>query len=453
MADLLTLDQALKLWRVPEALTKRRKYFDATHAVDELLRPRIDGRAKTQDKMNWVRYIVQRHVGFLTSRQVSYLPVGEDRSGVAALSALYRQQHLAENDAHLLTDAILYGYGIELLTMQGATKAPLLTATDALEWCPVRDEYNQLVAAVRCVSLPAGTRHECEMLKEARAVWTLYTDKEIIRFDQVKNAQGGLMIRELTRESHSWGAVPVIEYNAMRGRTSFISDALLRKCDNYDVSRSSLVDDIKHNVDALLVTEGVDYQALLEKDEHGRSVLEKLKAVGLFPLPKDAKANYLQRTVDIEKFRFDQKTTRAEIHLMGCVPDLDETIAGNEGTITSISGVALKLMFHLMIEQSAEFARNFERGLRRRIELLDGLKGFGQPEIGDVAIHMNHNLPFADTEMLQYLGNLAGLLSREDRLRLLPFVDDPRAAAERAAAESPKPVDRASSTTLEGSDA
>lgn len=452
MAIDLTLKEAAGLFPPPPDLLDRHAYYHGKHTVPELTAPRIDGRRKTQDKMTWVRYIVQRHVGFLTSRPVTYLPVGDDRTGVDTLAALYRQRNLAENDGALLSDAILYGYAVEVLAMRG-TGFPSLVATPALEWRLVHDDLGAVVAAVRCVKISKGSWHEGKMLAADTDLFTLYTDSEVVRFDRTKGDNGAMVERELTRAKHEWGVVPVVEYRALASGRSFISDALLRKCDNYDVSRSSLVDEIKYNVDALLVTEGVDYQQLLEKDEHGRSVLEKLKAVGLFPLPKDAKASYLQRTLDVEKFRFDQKATRAEIHLMGCLPDLDETIAGNEGTITSISGVALKLMFHLMLEQAAEFSRNFSRGLRARIELLDRLAQFGRPAIGDVEIQLNQNLPFADTEMLQYLPNLDGLLSREDRLRLLPFVPDARAAADRAAAETPLPVDRASSTTLEGSDA
>jgi SPP1 family phage portal protein len=428
-------DKIAGLWLDDPAITKRSQYFHATHTVADLVAPRIDGRAKTQDKTNWVRYIIQRHAGFLTSRPVTYLPSGDDpRDGVNYLAKIYRERNLAANDGHLLSDALLYGKGIELFTMQG-TGTPIIRACDATEWRIIRDESLEIVAALRRTEIQKGTYYRGALLAANRVVFTVYTDSEIIRYETAKDAIGKSTMREFDREPHKWGVVPVVEYTALRNGESFISDALLRKCDNYDISRSALIDDIKHNVDALLVTEGIDYTQLLEKDDHGRSVLEKLKAVGLLPLPKDAKASYLQRVVDIEKFRFDQKTTRAEIHLMGCLPDLDETIAGNDGTITSISGVALKLMFQLMLEQSAEFSRNFERGLRRRIELIDIPMRFDAPKIGDVQIQMNSSLPFADTEFLQYLPNLDGLLTREDKLRLLPFVTDPGGASERYEAE------------------
>lgn len=432
-------------WR-RDQMEKIRLYFQGKNRIPELETLRLDGREKSKVKTNWTKYAAGLHTGFLTSHPAVYgVPEGSQGGEPQALSefrAFARQAGTAAADSENFRCALLYGFSAEPMWFDGDRQR--VRTTWPWDWALVEDEDSNLKAAVRRVVLDKWAVWRGVLYPEGAVFFELYTPEKvyvyqaqqnylsIYRYQFLPDANAAAGLRLAEEREVPYGRVPVTVYRVSEDGEPFLDDAFFHQCDAYDVTRSSMKDDIKHNVDALLKTIGFNYEQWMETDEKGRMVLDKLKEMGILPLPDGADAGYLTRTVDVEKFRYDLKVTRASIHLMAAIPDLDETIGGNEGTITNISGVALKLMFHGMIQQSADFEKHFVQGLRRRVDLWNAFQGpRGRPMLEDVEIKLKRNLPFNDTELVQYLPNLNELLTVEDRLKLLPFVDDPEGAAAR----------------------
>ena len=129
---------------------------------------------------------------------------------------------------------------------------------------------------------------------------------------------------------------------------------------------------------------------------------------------------------------FTLRTLRANLHTESAAPDLDEIV----GTSGATSGIALCLKFQAMIEVAGEFAKYIQASLRERITLLNRIWRLqGRPVLSDYDVTVPLNPPANETEIWQNIGALEPLLSRLDRLRLIPSVADPHAALEAKVAE------------------
>lgn len=420
------------------AMLSRRRYYKGAESIAELNTTRIDGRDKSIIRTNWTKYAARQHVGFLLRERPSYISRVEGDGTETADAALkdymdlYDRLRLHRADTRLFCEAFLYGRAYEVLGFDGGEATS--TLRPAWEWIGVFDDEERLEIAVHTASLKKGSFYKGKVLAAPKKVLTVYDAESIVTYET--DEKDKIVEKPVATATHLFGRIPVIAYQVTDDADPFIEQALLDTSDAFNVSRGSLADDIKFNVDSLLVTKGVDVEQLLKQDEDGVSNIEKLKSAGILPLQSEQDAEYLMRSVDIEKFREDMKVSRASIHLMACLPDLDETIGGNDGTITNITGVALRLLFTSMINQSAEFERNFEGGLRDRAEFISSLseKRSRQP-LGPFEIKFNRAIPRSDVELLQFAPNLKGILSTEDFLGQLSFVHDVQAAIRRLRAE------------------
>jgi hypothetical protein len=413
------------------ARARRRAYFQGRERIQELLEKRIDGRQKSRAITNWTKYAAKLHAGFLASERPNYTltdPMAGGDAGAEALRAWeeeYRDKSLALMDRRHVEQALLYGFSIEVQTWnpKGGTEYWI---GDPLEWALVEDAMGVLRGAVSRVELSAGTLFGGLIQRKPVVLWHVYdeTGRRVWREAPGGSGQGEMLMEEpLLRQELVEGRLPLTVFRVGPELESFFGDDFLVQSDVYNITRSALGDDIRHNVDSLLFIKGMALDKMLQKDEHGRTVLEKLKGLGVLPLPSDGDAGYLNRAVDVEKFKYDLKVTRQSLHLMACLPDLDDVIGGNDSTITNISGVALKLMFHSMLQAAAEFARWIELGLRDRIALWNARRArLGLPVLEGFEAALQPHIPMNEMEVIQYLPNLSEVLSHRDVLRLLPMV-------------------------------
>jgi SPP1 family phage portal protein len=442
-------EKVLKIWEagatIRDAMATTKAYFDGKQRNPALEGMRLDGRPKTKVLTNWVKYVARMHTGFLTGYPATYTHRdGSDSEPLTDYRNFYDSENLGAADSEHFRNALLYGYSAEILSFDGLRVR--VQTTWPWDWTFVADERLDIVQAIHRQFIPAWTMFNGEIQEKDGAIFRVFTDREIITFRTSPGAQistgnamvegstvdeAGSRLEQISRVPHYFGRPPVVVYRVTEDGQPFLQQDFLRQCDAYDVTRSSMIDDIKHNVDSLLMTKGMKFERLLEKDDDGVTILATLKEAGMFPLPEGADAEYLSNSVDVGKFQADLKETRYSLHMMGCVPDLESAIGGDSGTITNISGIALKLLFHLMDQASAEMEKHFRQGLRDRVSVWNVLeqkvKGV---TLEDYTVTLKRNLPFNETELVQYLPNLRGVVAVEDQLRMLPFIDAPAQAYE-----------------------
>ena len=109
--------------------------------------------------------------------------------------------------------------------------------------------------------------------------------------------------------------------------------------------------------------------------------------------------------------------------MMGAVPDIEE-IAGATG---STSGIALKLKFLAMQEVASSIINYLKTSLRDRIDLINILDSMndGTPQIEDVTVNVQFDLPVNRLEEWKAIKELTGIVSLKTMLELLSNIDEP----------------------------
>ena len=106
---------------------------------------------------------------------------------------------------------------------------------------------------------------------------------------------------------------------------------------------------------------------------------------------------------------------------MANVPHLcDESFGGN------LSGVAISYSYVGLEQLCAMKERKFKRGLQRRIELITNILNIwgNHYDYREIIPKFRRNKPENDLETAQIVTQLAGLLSTETRMQMLPSVDN-----------------------------
>jgi SPP1 family phage portal protein len=297
---------------------------------------------------------------------------------------------------------------------------------EPLNWVPVQDESDKLVAAIYKAIVEPYTYYKGELLEEELTLYYHYDESMVHIYKAVKNQKTGKIELNLEEEyTHGYGVVPVIFFKTSKEFKSFFDESFLIQNDLYDVLSSAMVDDVKYAIDALLLIKGLDYTKLMAKGKDNVSVIQTLKSVGLFPIPKEADASFLTRNIDTEKFRFALKVCRENIHRMANCPDLVDKL-NNEGSVNVTSGIALRLLFQGMEQQGSQFKKYFEEGLRKRIDLVNSIwSKLRFPILQDIQIEFKENIPINEIEIVNSIRQLDGLLAKKDQIALLPFISNP----------------------------
>lgn len=220
---------------------------------------------------------------------------------------------------------------------------------------------------------------------------------------------------------HYFGKVPLDEiYNNADRMGDF--ENVISLIDAYNTLQSDRVNDKEQFVKALLVITG---QVLGDTDEESSETYDAIRKHGVMTLDQGSTASFLTRQLDESSVEILSKSISHDIHKFSGVPDMsDENFAGN------VSGVAMKYKL-LALEQMTKFKeRYFTEGLRYRLECINNVlvaKGGASIDVKDINIQFTHSLPSNETELAQLIGTLAGTVSQETLLSLLPFVKDPAA--------------------------
>ena len=443
-ADILTIWNNSATDRTLQA--ERAEYYAGQQAICDETVERYDGQDRNLVVTNWVRYIVNKHVGFLTSKPIRYTArEGQEPEALVNLDAISRYNYLNAIDVEHLRNAILAEFGVEVHGFDGEQIE--ITGYPPHNWAFLEDADGNILAAVYCATLPIGTWWQDKILIAELDVYTCYTDTEIITLTLVtQNASVPVQgiptstpgataaALQIVGEpvKHEYGCVPVIRMAVSADRTAFIDNAFITQQDVFNETRSRNADDVEYNVDALLKIIGYAPDAMTQVDTDGKTFLEKMREHRILPLKEGGEAEFLTKGNEYTKAEFDLNLTRDAIHLMGSVADT-EAIAGATG---ATSGIALKLKLQPQIAQAGVFTSYFEQGIRERIDLINIIwAAQGKPLLEDYDVSFSLQIPINEQEIWQGLPYLDPYLTKEDILKLIPSVEDPAAAAEAKQAE------------------
>lgn len=145
--------------------------------------------------------------------------------------------------------------------------------------------------------------------------------------------------------------------------------------------------------------------------------------------PLDARAEYIQKTFDESSVQVLADALVREMHKMTMTVDMsDEQFAGNS------SGQALKLKLLTMNLLAKNKMRRMEKGLKERFSLYNHwlvTRGDMAPVgVNDIDVVFTLSMPINESEIVQMVTSLQGIVDDQTLLSQLWFVRDPAEAAE-----------------------
>ncbi len=443
----LTPTQIDAVWEASEPernwRAKQADYYTGKHAITKSSETYVDGSKKSQRVTNWPRYAVHRYLGALTGSPFVLTPKNEDEPspGLEWYADLTEAQNLNAVDAELLRCALIHGVGVELHEFHMGRVS--VRSSDPLNWAFVFDEVTEdLKAAIHRVKLPGNTYHAGEFLEEETEFQTYYDESQIVDFKRGKDAKDWEPVGQPIR--HGYKRVPVNVWRLNKKREGIITRDIIGQCDEYNEIDSASGDDIRNDVDAMLILTGISGDWLngpadpnAPDGETNASVVRRTK---MLPFPdKEADAKFLQRMTDVERVSRRLARTREHVHLMADVPDVNTIVGATGGT----SGIALRLKFMPMIHRANTMILYLKESLRRRVDLLNAIarrfEGVDETksQIEDYDPHIEFSLPVNRLEEWRSISALAGIVSQRTMLSLLSDIEDPDAELERLSKETP----------------
>lgn len=393
-----------------ERYDRLERYYEGGHPICD--REKRSVLANNKLVCNHAKYISDTCVGYFAGNPVKYS--GDD---LEPLSELLRTADSDTQDIDLAQKASIFGTAYEFIYTDEDGQ-PRLYSPDPRQAFVIYDDTVQQkpVAGVYYYKL-----HDSVTNRDTGYSVYLCTASMITHF--VTDTGFTPKLPDENRP-HGMNGVPLIEiYNNSTCGSDF--EPVLSLIDAYNILQSDRVNDKEQFVEAILLIKG----SVLGDDNDEKSESYKaLRENGLLELDADSSAEWLTRQFDENSVEVLRKSLEQDIHKFANVPCMsDESFGGNA------SGVAMRYKL-LGFEQITKIKeRYFREGLKERLRLLcSWLDTTGKAHIDsrDISIQFTRALPVNETEVAQLVSELRDLVPLKTLLGLLPFVDDPEAAAE-----------------------
>lgn len=373
-------------------------------------------------------YIATMAAGYLVGSPVRYAAPQGQEDAFAAVREAYAAANVESVDAELAMDAAVFGRAVELCYADALAR-PRVAQMDARRAFVVYDdtvEHAPLFGVLRREVFDRDLRRRGERVD-------VYGAHEVVHYERA----GAEDPREVGREAHFFGDVPVVEYwNNAREEGDF--EPVMELIDAYDALQSDRVNDKQQFTDAVFVLKGVG--ALGVEDTEEEAAGEVLSPAGkaaedpsvrlrrtrtLFLPGEGADAQFVTKPDAESGNELLRLSLKSDIHKLSMVPDLtDEQFAGN------VSGVAMRFKL-LGLEQLTRIKeRWFREGLRTRLRRFCAflaLRGEAEVDAGRVEIIFSRSLPVNELETAQTLSAYRGLVPDRLLLSQVPFIGDAQA--------------------------
>lgn len=421
-------DPAVLRWCIRKAEIANGRYqrLDRYYRGEHDILRRSGGEGESRVAVNYARYVVDIALGYYLGTDVKYDPnpqswneapsrglLGQRVLDITPLLTCYDRQHISQVDREIGKTMGVMGDCLELCYASCEAnphpRSARIDPRNGILLCDATVEHNKLLALV-------WERREWPSGEQFYAV-TCYTGRT--ERDYISGDLETAVFRPIgPAREHYFGAVPVIAYENNAERQGDF-EQIMSLIDAYDDLMSSRLTDKRRFVDALLVFFGM---TLAPGEEE-----KLLREWFIDGAPLDARAEYIQKTFDEAGVQVLADSLVREMHKMTLTVDMsDEQFSGNA------SGQALKLKLLTMEQLVQGKMRQMERGLRERFELYShwlAVKGEMAPvSAAEVDVVFTRNLPINESETVDMVTRLRGMVDDQTLLGQLWFIRDPAEA-------------------------
>lgn len=350
----------------------------------------------------YANYITTMMTGYFIGEPVQY--ISEDEASLEELNKVFEYNDEPSVNKEIAKWQSICGEGYEIVYIDkdGNTR---FKALPALGMIPI---YNDDIDEDLLYVIRYWTSNDIETDTNIEYV-EVYSRLDITKYQKDLN---GLTI--IDQKYHVFGQVPVTPYyNNAECQGDF--ELVISEIDAYDSFESDSVNEADYFADSYLVLSG------MEGTESEDIAAMKQNRVLIFP--EGGTGTWLTKNVNDSWIENEKKRLDQDIHKFSfCPPMTDENFASNA------SGVAMRYKLLGLEDKTGVKETEFEKGLRRRIELIYGImrKVNGDMAYLDINIVFTRNLPQDLASVVNTVVQLDGVISDESRLALLPLDIDVR---------------------------
>ena len=399
--------QLLNHWQMNDRVKLQRKY-DYYNGKQKILNKTYSDPSKPCNRVvtNYCRSIVSNFAGFNLGIPATY-QVDDN------VQYFLRYNDYIQKDTELLTQGLVFGTAYELLYIDsdGETRFENISPLYGFDIYSSDLSDDDMSAFVRIY-----TEDNVDITQSNTYMVVVYTKDKITTYKTVGEFGSLEFVSEVP---HSFGQVPVVAFNLNPEREG-IFEQIIPLQDSYNEVLSAQLDELGMLVDSFLILKGVS----AEKED-----IQDMKTNRVLLMDADSSAEFLVKNVNNSQIiEILTEIKKRIIEISTCPNFSDENFA-------TTSGIALQYRLTGFRNTSLAFMAQFEKALRRRIELFGWIEQIKGDKVTDFKITFTNNLPTNTLEISQIVNQLRGLVSDETLLSQIPFVDDAEEELKKAQAE------------------
>lgn len=387
---------------------KLNNLYDYYKGQHKILKRSFTDSSKPNNKIvnPFCQYITDMITGYFMGVPVTYNT--EDENYINAIKEVFDRNDEQAQNADLAKNTSIFGKTYELLYLNEKTEL-CFVPLDPRETFLIKDDTinnNPLY----------GIRHyevEDVVNKSKTVKVEVYTDSQIFYYNKSEN---GLALTDV--KLHAFGEVPIIEY---LNNTEELGDFenVITLVDAYDLMASDSVNSMEYFADAYLLLIGMT----AEPDDIAKMKEKRVISVD----GEDADAKWLIKEFNDTYVENLKKRLQDDIHTFSKCPRMTDDSFGTS------SGIAMRFKLLGLENLCSKKERAFKKGLQKRIKFITdilNIKGSSYTPSA-IKITFTRNIPSSWTEIADVISKVQGIVSNETLLAQLPFIDDPKAEAEK----------------------
>lgn len=384
-------------------IVKLRDYYLGHHTI-ESRQKKSSAAANNRVVCNHAKYIVDVAQSYLAGNPVMY--TAREGVDIEAVKNAYFRQDIAEIDSTIVNYMATYGSSIELIYANEAAELNSYVLDNTCAFVC----YDNTASQTKLCGIYYYRRYDLNNAVKG-VVCYVYTPDEIIGYSA--DTDNWTALKEVSREKHYFGTVPMIEYINNRQRQGDF-EQLISLIDAYNILQSDRVNDKEQFVESFLFLKNIEIDT-----EQAQKLREEKVLMGF----EDSAAQYLSKVMSETDIEVLRDCIREDIHRFAMVPDLTDNDFGN-----NLSGVAIKYKLMGFEQHITNKERYFKKGLVERFKIyvsFYSMKGaMKDVDMSDVSIIFKRNLPANELEISQMVNNLRDIVSNETLLEQLEFIED-----------------------------
>ena len=401
---------------VRPTLRNYKNYFDGKQAI---LNKSYNDASKPCNKVitNYCSDIVSSYNGYIASPgYISY----SSEAPIDEIMECLKYNDYQDEDSDFLNDALVYGVAAELMYIDSDGKVRFRLINPLNCFGVYDDSLSQdLLYFVRWYKANEWDDSDTYFLD----VYSNIT----VRHYQMSGENDKIVF--LSEEPHYFNQCPAnIFYLDKDERNIF--DCVLSLQDAYNEILSGEIDDYDAFCDAYLSITGCD----AETDD-----IISMKENRVLVLPEGAAAEWLTKNANDAQVENILKRIHDSIYRIAKCPDFSsETFVGGVS-----SGVAIRYRLTGCETKAAAIESSMKKALQRRIELIAGVASLklGEEVFRDISITFTRNIPSDNSDILNIVKGLQGIVSDKTLLGMIPQVSDVDKELEAIAEEKQKKME------------